>query len=150
MTERDEWWDACQAVLDCANVQHFNPYEIADVGRRYESVVLKAPPLPLVEANALPLIEVLEWLREQETLSPVLINSWYRDEYYNCAVGGVPYSMHLTLGAADVTKVGYSPIEVAAILESHPDAHHFGLGCYSSFVHIDIRGRLRRKAPARW
>jgi len=96
------------------------------------------------------LIEVLEWLRAAETVTPVLINSWFRDYYYNKAVGGVDYSMHLTLGAADVTKIGYNPTEVAAMLEGHPDSASFGIGCYSSFVHLDIRGYLNRRAPARW
>jgi hypothetical protein len=150
MMKRAEWGEACQSILDSAGVQHFSPYEIADVGRKVGSCALQAPPLGLVEANALPLIEVLEWLRAAETVTPVLINSWFRDSHYNAAVGGVPYSMHLTLGAADVEKIGYYPTEVAAMLEGHPDSASFGIGCYGAFVHIDIRGHLHRRAPARW
>jgi len=146
---RDEFGEVCQHFLDRNGVQHFSPYEIADVGRRKESVRLQAPPMLMLD-NTLPLIRVLEWLRERETTAPVLINSWYRDPYYNSAVGGVTNSMHLILGAADITKVGFSPQQVAGMLESHPEAQTFGIGCYNSFVHLDIRGHLRRKAPARW
>lgn len=146
---RDEFGEVCQSFLDINGVQHFSPYEIADVGRRKESVRLQAPPILMLD-NALRLIEVLEWLRSKEIISPVLVNSWYRDPYYNSAVGGVPYSMHLTLGAADITKVGFTPQQVAGMLESHPESQTFGMGCYENFVHIDIRGYMHRRAPARW
>lgn len=146
---RDDFGEVCQSFLDSNGVQHFSPYEIADVGRRKEAVRLQAPPILLLD-NALRLIEVLEWLRSKEIVSPVLVNSWYRDPYYNSAVGGVPYSMHLTLGAADITKVGFTPQQVAGMLESHPESQTFGMGCYEHFVHIDIRGYMHRRAPARW
>ena len=77
-------------------------------------------------------------------------HSWYRDSAYNHRIGGVPGSMHLTCGAADVTKAGFTPDEVADILERHPDSDEFGIGRYKTFTHIDIRGRIGRNAPARW
>lgn len=166
MMTRDEWGATCQVVLD-ASVPgtHFSPFEIADVGRcTYvywsgyvsssespppEPVLLQAPPIPLLD-NALRLIEILEYVREENSSAPVLVNSWYRGEYYNAACGGVPQSMHTTLGAADIVKIGHTPSQVADILEAHPLAEKLGIGRYPSFTHVDIRGWLERPAPARW
>jgi len=58
--------------------------------------------------------------------------------------------MHLTGGAADVVKIGFTPDEVADILERHPDSDQFGIGRYKTFTHIDIRGMIGRRSPARW
>ena len=58
--------------------------------------------------------------------------------------------MHMTCGAADVVKIGFTPAEVADILENHPDSDQFGIGRYATFTHIDIRGMIGRSAPARW
>jgi len=150
MMTRDEWGATCQAVLD-ASVPgtHFSPFEIADVGRRIESVRLQAPPIPLLD-NALRLIEVLEWVRSKSRVAPVLVNSFYRDKYYNAACGGVPGSMHTMLAAADIVKGDTSPEEVQELLEQHPDADKFGIGSYSNFTHLDVRSYLGRTAPARW
>jgi hypothetical protein len=82
--------------------------------------------------------------------APILVNSWYRDPAYNKAVGGVSHSMHLTLGAADIVKVGWPPAKVADLLEHAPHKHMLGIGRYKSFTHIDIRGMIGRPAPARW
>lgn len=147
---RDEWGEECQAVLDDGVPgTHFSPFEIADVGRRIESVRLQAPPMPLLD-NALRLIEVLEWVRAEGGAAPVLVNSWYRDDYYNAACGGVPGSTHTMLAAADIVKRGTEHLELSELLEEHPQADRFGIGSYSSFVHLDVRGHLGRTAPARW
>ena len=58
--------------------------------------------------------------------------------------------MHLTLGASDIVKVGRSPSEVADMLEGHPDAKLLGIGRYKSFTHLDVRGMIGRRSPARW
>jgi len=39
---------------------------------------------------------------------------------------------------------------VAAMLEAHPLSDQFGIGNYNTFTHIDIRGMLGRRSPARW
>ena len=147
---RNEWGATCQAVLD-ASVPgtHFTPFEIADVGRRIEWTTLQAPAIPLLD-TALRLIDVLEWVRAENFSAPILVNSWYRDVYYNNACGGAPGSIHMTLGAADIVKVGTEPEEVRELLEQHPDADKFGIGSYEGFSHIDIRGHMMRDAPARW
>ena len=151
---KDEWVDVCGHALEAAGIQNFHPLEIADVGREsvtalHGSQILAAPPPHLI-ANAILLCNVLRDLRSAVRPTPVLVNSWYRDGAYNNRIGGVPNSMHLTCGAADVTKAGFTPEEVADILERHPDSDEFGIGRYKTFTHIDVRGMIGRTAPARW
>jgi|TARA_R110000824_G_scaffold154882_1_gene327107 hypothetical protein len=155
---KDEWVDVCGHALEAAGIQNFHPLEIADVGREsvtalHGSQILTAPPpyrIVNAIANAILLCNVLRDLRSAVRPTPVLVNSWYRDSAYNHRIGGVPNSMHLTCGAADVTKAGFTPDEVADILERHPDSDEFGIGRYKTFTHIDVRGMIGRTAPARW
>lgn len=147
---RSDWKEICGAELSALGIQNFSPLEICDVGRKgphgYE---LAAPTLDLL-VNAIKLIDVLEWLRDYEVRTPILVNSWYRDPTYNYDIGGVQRSMHMTCGAADIVKVGYEPYQVAGMLEAHPLSDQFGIGTYETFTHIDIRGMIGRSAPARW
>ena len=146
---RSDWAEVCGAELAALGIHNFSPLEICDVGRTVGKVELSAPTLDLL-ANAIKLIDVLEWLRDFEVRTPILVNSWYRDPSYNYEIGGVQRSMHLTCGAADIVKIGYEPHQVAAMLESHPLSDKFGIGNYRTFTHIDIRGMIGRTAPARW
>ena len=152
---RDEWVEVCGKALAAEGIDEFHPLELADVGRKapetvlYNTHHLVAPPFNLIP-NAIKLCHVLCDLRKAVRPAPVLVNSWYRDTIYNHRIGGAVRSMHLTCGAADVTKIGFTPAEVADILERHPDSDRFGLGRYATFTHIDIRGYLNRSSPARW
>ena len=146
---RSDWATACDTRLQEAGFKNFSALEISDVGRKCGDAVLVAPPLDLLN-NATRLMMLLEWVRRTDGEAPVLVNSWYRDPAYNAAVGGVSHSMHLTLGAADIVKVGWSPADVADLLGHAPHKHMLGIGRYKSFTHIDIRGMIGRPAPARW
>ena len=152
---KSEWIEVCGEALEAEGIEHFHPLEIADVGRQspetrlYEPWRLRAPPSYLIP-NAILLCRVLCDLRSARRPMPVRVNSWYRDSSYNHRIGGVPRSMHLTCGAADIVKVGFTPAEVADILENHPDSDQFGIGRYANFTHLDIRAMIGRSAPARW
>ena len=146
---RSDWIEVCGDRLHELGIKNFTPLEICDVGRTSGDTILQAPDLKLLE-NAVKLIDILSWLREEEVTAPVLVNSWYRDPDYNQVIGGVGTSMHITCGAADVVKGGYSPTQVADMLERHPLSELFGIGRYNTFTHIDIRGMVGRPAPARW
>ncbi len=148
MTKSD-WVDICGQRLEERDIKNFSALEICDVGRESKYTTLTAPSLELLE-NAYKLLDVLEWLREEGGAASVLINSWYRNRRYNDSIGGVTHSMHLTCGAADVTKVGFTPSQVADLLEKHPHKRLFGIGRYRSFTHVDVRGMIGRLSPARW
>jgi len=149
---RDDWVIVCGEALDAAGVSNFHPLEIADVGRETSSPAVRwlQAPSPDLIPNFILLCNVLRDLRSTARPTPVLVNSWYRDPAYNARIGGVTNSMHLTGGAADVVKIGFTPDEVADMLERHPDSDKFGIGRYRSFTHIDIRGMIGRRSPARW
>ena len=68
----------------------------------------------------------------------------------NAVIGGAPNSLHMTLGAADVVKVGRTPAEVADLLEDYPEKNLLGVGRYRTFTHVDVRGMIGRSSPARW
>ena len=79
---RSDWNEICGAELSALGIQNFSPLEICDVGRTANGVELAAPTFDLL-GNAVKLIDVLEWVREYEVSTPILINYWYRDPSYN-------------------------------------------------------------------
>jgi hypothetical protein len=132
------------ALLAGHGITRFSARELCPVGRRTPSgVALKAPPCELW-GNIVPTLRVAEWLRGHfGTL--VIVNSGYRDAAYNRAVGSTDNSMHVQFRAMDIVLPGISSARVVQALETHPEASRMGIGTYSSFVHIDVRG-----SRARW
>lgn len=150
---------------------HFRAVEIADVGRQKKKngrvvATLKAPTVQIMR-NAIVLVPVLEWGRAWDGAAPLDVNSWYRDAAYNVAIGSkAPRSVHLTGGACDHNKRGFSPLQLAlAYHRHHPQREKLGIGYYApdprkgtvGFVHLDARGLLPSAVrdtigayPARW
>jgi hypothetical protein len=125
-------------------VKNFTARELCPEGRRTPSgVALRAPPCELW-GNIIPTLKVAEWLRFHFG-QLVIVNSGYRDLHYNRAVGSTDNSMHVQFRAMDIRVPGISSARVVAALETHPEASRMGIGSYSSFVHIDVRG-----SRARW
>ena len=152
---KEAWRIRASFFLEAHGVTKFSALEICPVGKtKRDSDLLTAvllAPEPELLLNALKLIDVLLWLRSFEGKAPIGVNSWFRSRAYNLAVGGGKKSMHLTCGASDVTKAGWKPRRVAeALLYDYPQAHLLGIGLYKTFVHVDIRGMIGRRAPARW
>ena len=76
--------------------------------------------------------------------APVTINSGYRTEAKNKAVGGAAYSQHKYGTAADIVVKGVPPAEVAKYAETILVGMG-GIGIYNGFTHIDVR-----KIKSRW
>lgn len=84
------------------------------------------------------LIEYLEKKRVQIS-KPIHINSAFRCTQHNQKIGGKRGSLHLTGKAADIVVKGEDMRKLADLFE---DAD--GLGRYSNFVHVDVRGYKSR------
>ena len=76
----------------------------------------------------------LSALRGEDT--PIHINSGFRCETHNAAVGGAKASYHMRGCAADIRVPGVEPAEVAKAAES---VGFLGVGLYDTFVHVDTR-----------
>jgi|8_EtaG_2_1085327.scaffolds.fasta_scaffold126610_3 uncharacterized protein YcbK (DUF882 family) len=88
------------------------------------------------------LVNVLQKLRDH-TEQPITITSAYRCENHNAAVGGVPSSKHRLGIAADIQVKNFTPHDIAMYLRNeYPDK--YGIGEYSTFVHIDTRSGCAR------
>jgi hypothetical protein len=130
-----------------------------------ELVKHNMPPEALYQ-NIIPTLTILQAIRDFLG-RPIKINSCYRDEKYNQAVGGKKNSLHMQFNAIDFKPAGFTPRELSDLAEDI-DANKFavmtvwgnklitltpdilGVGLYDTFIHIDTRGLLGLKAPARW
>lgn len=98
--------------------------------------------------NLLELAKNLQVLRD-EVKKPIKITSGYRPAELNAKVGGASKSRHITGEAADFKIEGYTPKQVAAIIEkliAEGKMKQGGLGTYSTWVHYDVRGTAARWA----
>jgi uncharacterized protein YcbK (DUF882 family) len=104
---------------------------------------------PLTETilrNIQELAKNLQVLRD-EVKKPIKITSGYRDPSFNKKIGGASQSRHITGEAADLKIEGYTPKQVAAIIEKLIAAGKMkqgGIGTYSTWVHYDVRGTAAR------
>ena len=147
----EQWFEHVEFLLLVHSVENFTPQEICNLGHEHKGSILVAPE-PELLVNAVTLVDgPLSWIRGYQGDESVTVNSWFRSTAYNKAVGGTARSMHLTCGASDITKAGWTPAEVAMALHfDYSGAGALGIGLYKTFVHVDIRGLIGRRSPARW
>jgi uncharacterized protein YcbK (DUF882 family) len=89
------------------------------------------------------LADLLENIRKHFE-KPVHINSGFRTESWNDAVGGKRYSKHLAGEAADIWVENTKPHDVALYADSVL-GETGGIICYTNFVHVDVRKSYYRK-----
>ena len=89
------------------------------------------------------LIRGLQELRDYLGM-PITINSGTRCLDHNAAVGGVRNSYHVKGYAADICVEGLTPKELALAAEQITVFRSGGIGIYSTFVHVDVRGHRAR------
>jgi uncharacterized protein YcbK (DUF882 family) len=108
---------------------------------------------PLTETilrNIQELAKNLQVLRD-EVKKPIKITSGYRNAEFNKKIGGASQSRHITGQAADLKIEGYTPKQVAAIIEkliASGKMKQGGLGIYSTWIHYDTF--FNGKHPRRW
>ena len=91
---------------------------------------------------SLALVNLLQKIRDHFDKA-VIINSAYRTESHNKAIGGATYSQHKYGLAADIHINGVTPKEIAAYVETLMPLSG-GIGIYKSFCHVDVR-RVRSR-----
>jgi uncharacterized protein YcbK (DUF882 family) len=97
--------------------------------------------------NIITLATSLQALRD-EVKASITITSGYRSVNHNKKIGGAIGSQHIKGTAADIKVAGYTPKQVAEIIESLIDVGKMkegGLGIYATWIHYDVRG-----TKARW
>lgn len=92
---------------------------------------------------SLALVNLLQKIRDRFGKA-VIINSAYRTEAHNKAIGGATYSQHKYGLAADIHINGVTPKEIAAYVETLLPSSG-GIGIYKSFCHVDVR-----RVKSRW
>lgn len=101
-------------------------------------------PVPTIYYNNVQeLANNLQVLRDHLGIPVEITGSGYRTPSHNKKVNGAKNSQHLTASAADINAKGYTPKELAVIIEKLINERKMkqgGLGIYVGFVHYDIRG----------
>lgn len=118
--------------------------------------------IPLqLRGNIVTTMKVLDELREYYG-EPIIINSSYRSPKVNEMEGGRSDSLHLVFNAIDFTVKNKQDLMGLYLTLNNWDnmrnkfsylpktVGNFGLGYYPTFIHLDTRSILKRKAPARW
>jgi hypothetical protein len=77
---------------------------------------------------------------------PLRINSAYRTPEYNQQIGGAKNSMHVQRKAMDIQWPADDLTGRIAFIEKAIQAGFTGIGCYNSFMHVDI-GPKRQWGP---
>lgn len=97
--------------------------------------------------NVTELAQNLQALRDYLGVPVHITGSGYRTPSHNKKVKGAKNSQHLYAKAADINADGYTPIELAAVIETLIEEGKMkqgGIGLYKNFVHYDIRGKKAR------
>ena len=80
--------------------------------------------------------------------APVYVNdfggSGCRCPAHNAKIGGVSDSQHMKGKAADIKVKGVPPADVADFAETLSMFRKGGIGRYSTFTHVDVRGHRAR------
>lgn len=93
--------------------------------------------------NLQKLMNMLEEIRSAVGNRAIFIHSGYRTVSHNNKCGGAKKSQHLTASAADIKVSGMKPSDVYAICDRLVGSRG-GVGKYSTFVHVDVRGKRAR------
>ena len=94
-------------------------------------------------ANCQRLMNLLEEIRAACGNRAITITSGYRTESYNKKVDGAKQSQHLYAAAADIKVSGKSASEVYKLCDRLVGSRG-GVGKYSTFTHVDVRGHKAR------
>lgn len=131
-------------LKNLSHIEHFNWKELLFKGASHARFKSNADPDPSLYPNVVPLVNLLEKIR-QEVGAPVRLLSIYRSPDYNRDVGGAASSRHMQFDAADFEVLGSGAgnsdrwYKIAKKLRDNGEFKG-GIGVYRTFVHVDTRG----------
>ena len=134
-----------RAFFETLGAQHFSADEMLFLGGGHygtgSCAGLNGPPDKSAWAAFKLLVPALDAVRA-ELGHPMRLTSIYRNAAYNSCIGGVENSQHRKCMAADcvVSAVSNTALHEAAKRARESGAFTGGIGLYSTFVHIDVRG----------
>lgn len=108
----------------------------------------RVAPYPMAwrETRAVLIATTFDEIRAALGAEPIHINSGFRTESYNEAVGGVDRSQHPQGRAIDIVHPTIAPRalfeEILRLYKAGDLEHLGGLGSYKQFVHLDVRPRV--------
>ena len=113
------------------------------------SALIAAYPAVWREARAIQLVATFEEIRSRLGDHPMVVNSAYRRNDYNRAVGGAAMSQHVLGRALDLRHATVKPKaffdEVRELYAEGFLPFLGGIGRYKTFVHIDVRPRVNNR-----
>ncbi len=141
-------------LLKKNKIRHFTAKEIL-------AKCSQTPP-PEYEENIIPTLLIVDAMRDDFGF-PISIDSAYRDPVHNKKIGGKPKSLHLIFNALDIRPSDNDPSKLEQMkhwlrkgflipyngINIIPNWTGLGLN-YNIFIHVDTRGLMGRKSPARW
>ena len=133
-----------QDLFDSAGIKYFTAKEFQTLGgsnsvEGSSGYGLNTLPPSELYPNILAVAKIWDEIRRRIG-QPLYVNSCYRNEAYNKAVGGVRNSQHLDANAADVSGVSPKLMQRTARALRKEGWFKGGIGLYSSFCHVDVRG----------
>jgi len=97
----------------------------------------KADSYNMIQVRPMFALDALRGLLERS----MRINSGYRTEQHNKAVGGAPRSQHLDGNAFDVSTVGWTKEQRRDLILYARKLGFTGIGIAKTFIHIDMAER---------
>jgi|GEM_PF-637155 len=134
---------AYQTFLASLDLKHIQPIELLRPHFKCRGTVMNRLPPRELWKNIAPTIKVADKLREKLGVPLIHISSAYRCPAYNSACpGAAPQSYHIKNMALDLVYAcpPEKVAEAAAAMRSQ-GIFKGGIGRYSSFIHIDTRGK---------
>lgn len=123
--------------------KHFSADEFTSYFKTKRRGIKNSEPPRSMWHCIVPTLRIVDEVRAETGRACVIISS-YRSPAYNAPINGAAKkSYHMQFIALDVVFAGLTPRQVHALFLAKRKARKFkgGLGLYSTFVHIDTRGR---------
>ena len=131
-----------EEFIEGLSLKHFQPEEVTIQGERWRGNQQNSLPPENKWEAIVPTLWIADLARRQLGFS-LTITSAYRSPDYNKAVGGAVRSQHLANTALDLipSKGRVKQLYDQLIAMRQGGAFRGGVGIYSSFVHVDTRGK---------